>query len=133
VSPIRARRARKRLVTLARRIREWDSDRQRISHIENHEGGAFDKWWDSDDWAVNIVREVQGILGDTATAPPTRFCTPGDECEDCTAIIDHPPPREPGRAALPAIAAAWIRRMVKTSRRSRASRGRDLRDPHRTT
>lgn len=129
---IRARKVRKRLAELAGQIREWDGDRQRISHIEDHEGGAFDRWWDSDAWAVDLVHEVQDILGDAATAPLARFCSPGAECQNCAAITDQPPSQRAGRAALWAIASARMRQIFKASRRSWASRGKDLRDPART-
>ncbi|WP_329242836.1 hypothetical protein OG417_44825 [Actinoallomurus sp. NBC_01490] len=71
---------------LAKDIRAWDADRRRVTHKENHEGGAFSRWHDSDDWAVNILRSVQEILGDAAKARPVKICSPGSECDDCAAI-----------------------------------------------
>jgi hypothetical protein len=78
--------SRTRLAELAGDIRSWDADRQRLSHKENHEGGAFDQWHDSDDWAVTLVRTMQDILGDATKATPVKFCPPGGECENCAAI-----------------------------------------------
>jgi hypothetical protein len=75
-----------RLNELARDIREWDADRWRISHKENHEGGAFSEWHGSDDQAVEIVRRVQHVLGESARAKPVKICPPEGECEDCSAI-----------------------------------------------
>lgn len=77
---------REQLNEVARDIREWDADRWRISHKENHEGGAFSDWHGSDDQAVEIVRRVQEVLGEPARAKPVKICPPDDECEDCSAI-----------------------------------------------
>lgn len=71
---------------LAGRIRTWDADRNRIQHAENHEGGAYGQWHGSDDWAVDIVRDVQDIIGDSARSRPVKHCPPGNECEDCAEI-----------------------------------------------
>ncbi|GAA4100933.1 hypothetical protein [Actinomadura miaoliensis] len=83
---MRLDRLREQLNGLAGDIREWDAERWRISHKENHEGGAFSEWHGSDDRAVAIVRQVQDILGESARARPVKICPPGDECEDCAAI-----------------------------------------------
>jgi hypothetical protein len=88
MSRVRRRGLRVRLAALAEEIRQWDADRQRISHVENHEGGAVSQWHGSDDWAVQIVRSAQDILGAPAKAIPAKFCRSGPECEDCAAIED---------------------------------------------
>jgi len=75
-----------RLAELASDICTWDADRQRVSHKESHEGGAYDRWHDSDDWAVALVRTMQDILGDAAKATPVKLCPPGSECDNCAAI-----------------------------------------------
>ncbi|WP_433229037.1 hypothetical protein [Actinomadura formosensis] len=61
---------------LAIEIKRWDEHRQHLSHKENNEGGAYTEWHDSDDWAVEIVRSMQQILGDSAIATPTTSSLP---------------------------------------------------------
>ena len=65
---------------LADDVRSWDAKRDRISHKENHEGGAYDEWHGSDDGAVDIVRKLQALLGPAAEAAPVRYC---ENCENC--------------------------------------------------
>jgi hypothetical protein len=79
---------RDRIAALADEIKEWDADRKRLSHIENHEGGAYGQWHDSDDRAVEIVRAVQEIIGEPSKARPVKYCSPGKECPDCAAVGD---------------------------------------------
>lgn len=75
-----------KLDTIALEVKEWDADRKRISHKEDHEGGAFAEWHASDDWAVSIVRSLQEVLGERAMSTPIKLCPPGQECMACAAI-----------------------------------------------
>lgn len=75
-----------KLNMIALEMKKWDADRKRISHKEDHEGGAFAEWHASDDWAVSIVRSLQEILGEQAQSEPMKLCPPGQECVDCSAV-----------------------------------------------
>lgn len=60
-------------------IIKWRNERAEISHIESFHGGAYDTWHDSDDWAVELLDRVGGIIGIrdedlTPYACPERDC-----------------------------------------------------------
>ncbi len=60
-------------------IIKWSNERAEIIHIENFHGGAYDKWHDSDDRAVELLEMLGAIIGIrdedlTSYACPERDC-----------------------------------------------------------
>jgi hypothetical protein len=76
---------------LVKTIKEFYVEADRVSHVENAEGGAYDQWADLGDQARDVVNDTAELLalhGFDLNFPPVNHCArigrkPDQYCENC--------------------------------------------------